>query len=224
MVRPWLAAALGVIALIGRSVGAQTTPSEPRPDLSGTWTIDSDVSTDLTKITLTPSTNTNTGRQSGGMRRGGGFGGFGGGRSFGGSRQREQNSAPKLNKDEQTRLKAMADVLKTGWAKLAISLHEPNFVVNDARDHTLFFSTGGNATDNHVGEFTMPTTTRWDGSRLVTEWTVGPDITLVYSYTLVANMKRLVLRIERKDGQNTRPLDPDVYLMYRRSAETAAAP
>ena len=208
-----LATALGVIALVGASVRGRTTPTPPRPDFSGTWTLDPDVGTELPKITLVPSSNNNA-RQMGGMRRGGGFGG----RSFGGSRQRDQNSGPKLSNDEQARLKAMADMLKGGWAKLAIALHEPSFVVNDARDRTLFFSTDGNASDSHVGDFTISTTTRWDGDRLLTDWPIGPDVTLVYSYTLQANMKRLVVRIERKDGQSTRPLDPSVYLMYRRSS------
>jgi hypothetical protein len=211
--------ALGVIALVGLSVRAQTAqlpPSSPRPDLSGTWTLDPDVGTELAKLTLIPSSNNNSNaaRQPGGMRRGGGFGG----RSFGGSRQRDQNSGPKLTSDEQAKLKAMAEVLKSGWAKLTIALHEPSFVINDSRDRTLFFSTDGNAVDNHVGELTMSTTTRWDGERLVTEWPIGPNLTLVYSYTLQANMKRLVFRIERKDGDSTRPLDPSVYLLYRRSS------
>jgi hypothetical protein len=207
-----LATALGVIALVGASVRGQT-PTPPRPDFSGTWTLDPDVGTELAKITLVPSSNNNA-RPMGGMRRGGGFGG----RSFGGSRQRDQNSGPKLTNDEQARLKAMADMLKGGWAKLTIALHEPSFVVNDARDRTLFFSTDGNGGDSHVGDFTISTTTRWDGDRLLTEWPIGPDVTLVYSYTLQANMKRLVVRIERKDGQSTRPLDPSIYLMYRRSS------
>jgi hypothetical protein len=217
MIRPWLVAGFVAAALVAPPVQAQTSSPPARPDLSGTWTLDTEVSTDLAKINLIPSTNS-AAPQSGGMRRGGGFGGFGGGRSFGGGRQRNQSSAPKLTSDEQTRLKAIADVLKSGWTKLTLSLHEPNFVVNDARDRTSFFTTDGTAADNHVDQSTVPTTSRWDGERLVTEYTIGPDITLVYSYRLVANMKRLVVRIERKDGQNTRQFDPDVYLLYRRSS------
>lgn len=220
MVQAWLAAGLGVIALVAAPVGAQTLPSPAKPDLSGTWTLDTDVSTDLTKITLNPASNSsaNGTRQQGGTRRGGfGGGGFGG---FGGARPRNQSSSsgPKLSADEQARLKAMADVLKTGWMTLTVSLHEPSFVVNDTRDRTFFFTTDGSAADNHIGEFTLSTTTRWDGNRLVTEWPIGPTVTLVSSYTLLANMKRLVVRIERKDGQNTRPLEPNVYLLYKRSS------
>jgi len=214
MLHARLAATLGVIALVAVPVRSQTTSSSSRPDFSGTWALDADVGTELAKITLVPSSNNNNTRQMGGMRRGGGFGG----RSFGGSRQRDQNAGPKLTNDEQARMKAMADMLKAGWTKLTISLHEPSFVVNDARDRSLFFSTDGNAGDSHVGDFIMSTTTRWDGDRLLTEWPIGPDVTLVYSYTLQANMKRLVFRIERKDGQSTRPLDPSIYLMYRRSS------
>jgi hypothetical protein len=215
MLRAWFGVAVGIMAIIAPSTHAQTTSSPGRPDFSGTWTVDPDVGSELAKLTLIPSSNNNSARQpSGGMRRGGGFGG----RSFGGSRPRNQDSTPKLTNDEQARLKAMAEMLKGGWSKLTLALHEPSFVVNDGRDRTLFFSTDGNAVDNHVADFTMSTTTRWDGDRLLTEWPIGPDITLVYSYTLLANMKRLVVRIERKDGQNTRPLDPSVYLLYRRSS------
>lgn len=214
MHRAWPVAALAICVLLMPSVRAQL-PSPARPELSGTWTLDTDVSTDLAKINLLPSTN--NARQPGGTRRGGGFGGFGG-RGFGGGRPRQQSSASKLTSDEQTRLKAIADALKTGWSKLSIALHEQNVVVNDARDRTLFFTTDGIATDNHVGDVTLSTTARWDGERLATECSIGPDITLVYSYTLHANMKRLVVRIERKDGQNTRPFEPDVYLLYRRAS------
>jgi hypothetical protein len=212
MRRVWLVTALAISVLLTLSVRAQA-PTPARPDLSGMWTLDTDVSTDLAKINLIPSTN--SARQSTGGRRGGGFGGFGG-RGFGGARPRQQSSAPKLTNDEQTRLKAIADAVKTGWSKLSLALHDQNFVVNDARDRTLFFTTDGNATDNHVGDVTLSTTARWDSERLATECSVGPDITLVYSYTLIANMKRLVVRIERKDGRNTRPFEPDIYLLYKR--------
>src|ERR1041384_7740825 len=116
MVRACLAAALGVFALVGASLRAQAIPSPSRPDLSGTWMLDPDVGTDLAKLTLIPSSNSNNARQAAGMRRGGGFGG----RSFGAGRQRDQNSRPKLTSDEQAKLKAMADMLKSGWSKLTI--------------------------------------------------------------------------------------------------------
>lgn len=218
MLRVWLVTGLAVSALLTPSIRAQAPPPPARSDLSGTWTLDTDVSTDLAKINLIPSTN--NARQSTGTRRGGGFGGFGGGRGFsgGGSRPRQQSSATKLTNEEQARLKAMADALKTGWSKLSISLHDPNFVVNDSRDRALFFTTDGNATDNHVGDVTLSSTARWDGERLATDCSISTNITLVYSYTLLANMKRLVVRIERKDGQNTRPFEPDIYLLYRRAS------
>jgi len=215
MLRVSLATGLAVAALVTLSARAQTPPQRTNP--SGTWTLDTDVSTDLAKISLIPPTN--NARQSTGTRRGGGFGGFGGGRGFGGgSRPRQQSSATKLTNDEQARLKAVADALKTGWSKLSIALHDPNFVVNDSRDRALFFTTDGNATDNHVGDVTLSSTARWDGERLATDCSISTNITLVYSYTLLANMKRLVVRIERKDGQNIRPFEPDIYLLYRRAS------
>jgi len=219
-------AVLFVLAQTTAAPPALPVPTAPspaiRPDISGRWTLDADISADLTKVNLIPSANNDNGNRTQGRTRrggGGGFGGFGGGSgNSGNARARAQNSAITLTSEEQTRLKAMADVLKTGWMRIDLALHEPSFVVNDARDRTLFFQTDGTSSDNHIGDAMLPGTTHWEDDTLVTEWPIGSDITVVYSYVLLANMKQLVVRVNRKDGLNVRPFDPDIRLIYKRSA------
>jgi len=220
MLRPMLTA----LFLLAQTLAAPPAPPAAiRPDISGTWTLDADISADLAKTNLIPSAGNDNNRTQTRTRRGG-FGGFGSGfgNGAGGAEPRRPNTAITLTTEEQTRLKAMAELLKTGWMRIDLSLHEPNFVVNDARDRTLFFLTDGTSSDNHIGDAMLPSTTHWDGDKLVTEWPVGTDITVVYSYVLLANMKQLVVRVNRKDGLNVRPFDPDIRLVYKRSTPRSA--
>jgi hypothetical protein len=115
---------------------------------------------------------------------------------------------------EQERLKALTDQLKTATGTLVISHHDPDFVVNDAQNHTLFLHTTGVNDDNHVGATTVSSSTHWDGSRLVTECVLGSRLTLLYTYTLVPNTKQLVVRVSRKAGDRQRA-GQDVRLVYR---------
>ena len=181
-----------------------------KPDFSGTWALDRNISTDPAQIDFAPVASSNR-LQRGGF--GGGFGGFGGGR--GGSRQRTNgDSSEGLTQMEQERLKALTDQLKTAAGTLVISHHEPDFVVNDAQNHTLFLHTTGVNDDNHVGATTVSSSTHWDGSRLVTECVLGSRLTLVYTYTLLPNTKQLVVRVSRKAGDRQRA-GQDVRLVYR---------
>jgi hypothetical protein len=180
-----------------------------KPDFSGTWTLDRNLSTNPAQITFVPAPDANRRPQRGGI---GGFGGFG----RGGSRPRadNQNSAESLTPSEQERLKALTDQLKTATATLVISHHDPDFVVNDAQDHTLFLHTTGEREENHLGAITISSSTHWTGSRLVTECVLGSRLTLVYTYTLLPNTRQLVVRVARQ-AEDRRPAGQDVRLVYR---------
>ena len=224
---------LAVLFVLAQTTAAPPAPTAPttatapsaviRPDISGRWTLDADISADLAKVNMIPSANSDNNNRTQGRTRRGGLGGFGSGfgsgsGNSGNTRSRTQNAPVTLTSEEQTRLKAMAEVLKTGWMRMDLALHEPSFVVTDARDRTLFFQTDGTSSDNHIGDAMLPSTTHWEDDKLVTEWPIGSDITVVYSYVLLANMKQLVVRVNRKDGLNVRPFDPDIRLVYKRSA------
>ena len=199
-------AALAAIAI----VSAQSDDGH-KPDFSGTWTLDRNLSTDPAQIDFAPKPDANRRPQ-----RGGGIGGFGGGFGRGGSRPRadNQNSAESLTPSEQERLKALTDQLKTATATLVISHHDPDFIVNDAQDHTLFLHTTGEREENHLGTITVNSSTHWDGSRVVTECVLGSRLTLVYTYTLLPNTRQLVVRVARQ-VEDRRPAGQDVRLVYR---------
>jgi hypothetical protein len=198
-----------VAALAAAAIVSAQSDDGHKPDFSGTWTLDRNLSTDPAQITFVPAPDANRRPQRGGI---GGFGGFG----RGGSRPRadNQNSAESLTPSEQERLKALTEQLKTATATLVISHHDPDFVVNDAQDHTLFLHTTGEREENHLGTITLNSSTHWAGSRLVTECVLGSRLTLVYTYTLLPNTNQLVVRVARQ-VENQRPAGQDVRLVYR---------
>jgi hypothetical protein len=179
-----------------------------KPDFSGTWTLDREISTDPAHVDFVPTVATNANRRP----QRGGIGGFG----RGGRRRPDQgNNTESLTSIEQTRLKALTDQIRTASARLVISHHDPDFVVNDAQNHTLFLHTTGENEENHLGETTINSATHWDGSRVVTECVLGSRLTLVYSYTLLPETRQLVVRIARQIGER-RTAGQDVRLVYKR--------
>ena len=192
----------------------------PTTDLSGTWTLDRTISVDPAKITFIPtagSNNNQSQRRSGGR---GGYGGFGGGgRSYGGgsSNRNNQNAASNLSLVEQQRVKVLTDQLKSASASLVISQQDSKVVVQDALKHSLTFPTDGSKATNNLADNVIESTTRWDNGHLVTECPVADRLTLVYTYTLLPATSQLVVRVNRKDGDNLRPFDPDVKLVYVRA-------
>lgn len=201
-------------------LAAQPAAAPPAPALSGTWVLDKDVSVDLAKVTFIPPAGNVGGRTPTRSRRGGGVGGFGGGGfGGGGGGDRQRDTPAKLTNEEQARLKALAEDLKTGWTQLVISQPAGTVVINDAKDRTYFLKTDGSAADNHVGALTLPSTTHVEDARVVTEWPLGSGITVVYVYAVVARGLRLVVRANYRapDAKDLRPFEPGVYLLYKRS-------
>lgn len=199
-----------MVAAMAAVTHAAPATDTDKPDFSGTWALDRNISTDPTQIDFAPAATPN--RPMRGGFGGGGIGGFGGGRSR--QRRNEQSAEEGLTQVEQERLKVLTDQLKTATATLVISHHDPDFVVNDAQNHTLFLHTTGVNDDNHVGSTTISSTTHWDGSKIVTECVLGSRLTLVYTYTLLPNTKQLVVRVSRHAGDRQRA-GQDVRLVYR---------
>lgn len=204
----WISVAVAIGALAAILHAAPATDGE-KPDFSGTWALDRNISTDPAQIDFAPSEPANRQRQ-----RSGGIGGFGG---RGGFRQRpstQGSGGEDLTQVEKDRLKVLTDQLKTSTGTLVISHHDPDFVLNDAQNHTLFLHTTGVNDENHLGAATVNSSTHWDGSRLVTECVLGSRLTLVYTYTLLPETKQLVVRVARQ-SQDRQRAGQDVRLVYR---------
>jgi hypothetical protein len=212
-------------------LAAQPAPTPSAPDVSGTWVLDKDVSADVSKLSFIPPPRAaasgagtgDNGNQGRNRRGGGGFGrgGFGGGGFGGGGARQPRTEAIALTNEEKDRAKALAEDVKTGWAKLVISQHDGTLVINDEKDRTYFLKTDGTAVDNHVGALTLSSSTRVDGDRLVTEWPAGSHLTLVYSFTPVSNGRQLVIRVMYRNGadaRDARPFEPSAYFLYKKPA------
>ena len=198
---------------------AQTVPPAPissdaRPNFSGTWSLDRGISNDPAQASFDAPRNQNGQRSggSGGSRRRGGFGGGGG---LGGSRPTDRDAAPSNTTDEQSRLQALTDQLKKEFTTLVISHHDPSFVINDAKDHTQFFQTTGSTDDHQLGSVTVSSATHWDGSRLVTEYSLSSRQKLVYTFTLLPATRQLVLRVRLDATEGRRTEGPELKLVYK---------
>jgi hypothetical protein len=191
--RSFLCLALLLTAAANTAGARQSERPAARPDFSGTWTLDREISTDPSQVSFaTPSEQPRAGFGRGGFgRRGeGGFGGRGG---------RFPTNTPKATPDD--RLKALADELRSAFTAIVVSHHDPSFVVSDAAEHAQFFHTNGESDENHLGAATLTSTTYWEGDRLIVEYSLNDRRRLVYTYALVPQTRQLVIRVRLEEGR-----------------------
>jgi hypothetical protein len=183
-----------------------TTPTEAQPDFSGTWTLDRSISNDPSKATFEPPKAQNPQR----------YGGFSGGsRRGGGSRSPSgDHAADDRTPDERTRLQALTDQLRKASDRLVISHHDPSFVINDAQDHTQFFQTDDSTNEHQVGAAAVSSTTHWEGPRLITEYALSSRQKVVFTYTLLAATKQMVIRVRVDDTERRRVVSQELKLVY----------
>jgi hypothetical protein len=184
--------------------------AEARPDFSGTWILDRSISHDPSKASFDPPQgrgNQRTGGFGGGSRRGGRGG-------IGGSRRDDRDPSNDRTAEEKARLQALTELLRKASATIVISHHDPSFVINDAQDRTQFFQTDDSGNDHQVGLATVTSTTHWEGPRLVTEYALSSRLKLVFTYTLLAATKQMVLRVRLDDTERRRVIGSELKLVY----------
>jgi hypothetical protein len=175
------------------------------PDYSGTWKLDPSISADPSKTTFDPPQNPNAQR----------FGGFGGGRRGGGGGRRPgRDTANDGTPDERARRQALVDFIRKGAATLVISHHDPHFVINDAADHTQFLESDDSTANQQIGTQTISAATHWEGPHLVSEYTLSSRQKLVFTYTLLAASKQMVLRVRLDDTERRRVLAQELKFVY----------
>ena len=206
---PALFLIIGLLTLSAGRASAQV-------DFSGTWTLDREMSADLSKATFEPQ-QTQTRRTSG---FGGGYGGRGFGGRTGGSRpapgdNTTRNGESALTADERTRLRELADYVK-GFTSVVIAHSDHStFTVTDAQGRSRLFPTDGSKTQHALATTTVESTTRWDGPHMVTAYTISPTRELVFTYILVPATKQMALRIKLEDSGRQRADVPELRLVYR---------
>jgi hypothetical protein len=210
--------AAGFLGLGAERVFAQT-------DFSGTWTLDRDISGDLSKATFEPQQSA-TRRNAGGF--GGGRGGFGGRNGSGARRSGGADGSGRggaaLTDDEKARLRELALYVK-GLASIVIEhTDHSTFAVTDGMGRSHLFPTDGSKTPQAFATTSIDTVTKWDGPHMVTDYTVGPSHDLVFTYILVPATKQLALRIQLDDAGRARADVPELKLVYKLKSAPPKAP
>ena len=218
-------AALSVVPGRTQIAAPAATPTTDRPNFSGTWSIDRDISNDPSQAAFEAPRDQGrrpAGRQGGGFGGRAGLGGFGGAR-YGGGGQRNQTEAAAGTPEERTRLREFTDLVRRSSGSLVISHADPSLAITDGLGRTRFFQTNGAKDAHALATATVTSTTHWDGSRLVTEYDMGAIGRLVSTYTLLASTKQLVVRtrLEMPEGQRTAL--PELKLVYTLKAPARQA-
>ena len=204
-------------------------------DFSGTWTLDRDISADLSKASFEPPPppkRRSTGGWSGGFGpfsvggRGGGRGG-GGERPAGGAETGGDNgdSAAVLTVEERARLRELADYVKTLAPVMTIEHTDHSaFTVTDGRGRPHLFPTDGTKTPQALATTSADAVTKWDGPHMVTVYTIGPIRNLVFTYILVPATRQMALRIQLEESGRSRADVPELKLVYKLTSAAPKAP
>jgi hypothetical protein len=219
-------AATALVVLVG--LLTVSGPASAQTDFSGTWTLDRDLSGDLSKATFEPpqsQTRRNTGGLTGGFGGVGGRGGYGrrggsGGRrpsggAGGGDNRNDNGNAAALTADERTRLRELADYVKGFTSIVIVHSDHSTFAVTDAQGRSRLFPTDGSKTQHALATTTVDSTTKWDGPHLVTIYTIGPARELVFTYTLVPATRQMALRVRLDESGRPRADVPELRLVYK---------
>ena len=201
-----------IIALLTLSAGRASA----QVDFSGTWTLDREMSADLSKAGFEPQ-QTQTRRTNGFSS---GFGGRGFGGRYGGSRpapggNTNRDEAAALTVDERTRLRELADYVKGLSSLVIVHSDHSTFTVSDAQGRSRLFPTDGSKTQHAFATTTIESTTRWDGPHMVTAYTISPTRELIVTYILVPATKQMALRIKLEESGRQRADVPELRLVYR---------
>jgi hypothetical protein len=213
MWRQVLGAVLAVGLVRTPAVGQTQTGSNDKPNFSGSWTLDRDLS-DNPRQSGSESAVSGQGQHPsqrggyGGYGRGGGYGGMGRGGygGYGGSGRPGQ-----VSPDDQKKIEELGREAKSPSPTLTISHSTANIAISDAQGHTRFFQTNGSKDQHQLDSGIVTSTTKWDGNRLVMDYDLGSGRKLTYTYSIVPATRQLLVQVRFDNGQGqTRSGGPQI--------------
>jgi hypothetical protein len=204
---------LFIVLSVATLLFAPSAPANAQTDFSGRWTLDKEMSADLTKATFVP-VRVQTTRSPGGFSSGFGGRGGSGGRRSGGNDSRVAGGST-LTPEERALLSEIADYVRTLTAITIEHTDHSTFTVTDAKGGARLFPTDGTKTPVALATRTVDSVTRWDGPHLVTVFTIGPAEDLVFTYILVPATRQMALRVRMDESGRQRADVPELRLVYR---------
>ena len=199
-----LVAAAAACALCGAM--AVAARGAARPDFSGTWTLNRELSAFPREVGFDPDwQDSGSSGQSGSGRSGGGGGGRGGGRGSrtssggGGGSGRLSPTAHQESEEDSRKIKELVEVVKTPSARLTITQTDPAMIIVDDRDRRQTFHIGGKEDTIDLEAGPIGAITKWEDAQLVIRYLVEKDRELRYRYSREPGTSRLVVEVQFAD-------------------------
>jgi len=208
------------IVALAASCSLWAAPASAQVDFSGTWTLDRDISSDITKASFEPAQSQNR-RPAVNFGGRGGYGGrMGGRRATGG----DDSRSGALTADERTRLREIADFVKTLSAITIEHTDHSTFTLTDAQGRSRLFPTDGKPVPQAFATTTIDSTTKWDGPHLVTTYRIGSTHDLLFTYILVPATHQMAVRISLDESGRARAEVPELRLVYKQKPAATTTP
>ena len=176
--------------------------AKPRPQLSGAWQINRDLSAAPGGGPGGDMGAPGGGRGGRGGGSGGGMGGPGGGmgRPGGGGGRGGPGGGPP-NQEDMQRMRDMMRELMQPAVRLTIVQREDTVSFTDDQGRVRKFVASGKKEKHQLDAATLETKSRWKDGALLIEWETGRGPTVLRSYRVDAAANQLVVETSMKGGQ-----------------------
>jgi hypothetical protein len=194
------ATAVAAGALCGAT--ATVVRGASRPDLSGSWTLNHELSEFPREVGFDPDWHdsdtggqTSTGRSGGG----GGRGGRGGGAGGGGSSRVGSISTLYESEEDSRKIRELSHEVKEPSERLTITQTDAAVTIVDARGRSRTFHTGGKEDTLELDAGPLGVTAKWENAQLVIRGRVEKDRELRYRYSRDPGARQLGVEVQFAD-------------------------
>ena len=189
-----VAVAVGVLC----SLVAIRVHGASRPDLSGAWTLNRDLSEFPSEVGFDPDWHdSDAAGQTGTGRSGGGRGRGGGGSVSGGGSSRAGSVSTRLESEEDSRkVRELMNEVKEPSEHLTIMQTDAAVTIVDARGRGRTFHIGGKEDTLQLDAGPVGVITKWENAQLVSRLLVEKDRELRYRYSRDPVTRQLVVEVQ----------------------------
>jgi hypothetical protein len=197
--------------------------AEARPDFSGAWTYNADLSDSPDRVGFgsTDSGSGSSGGGAGGYGGGGGGGGYGGGGmgrgGFGGMGRGGGmrgggmgGGQSQLSPEDRAKMLEVVAEVRNPSPSLTMTQNKDTLAITDAQGVTRTYRTNGKKDKQKFDAGTVDSKTTWDGSRLVTEYDLAGGRKVTYTYSLVSPTRQLLIEQSLQGGRSGSSATPGV--------------
>lgn len=210
---------MAIVLALAAAAGFGQTGSRNKPNFSGVWILNrglSDMSFQRERGAVDAGQSRDRADQPIGSGRGVVDGStrpdISSGRGYRGDRYRAGNNGP----ERRNTIDELTADLRSPSPTLTVSHADPSFIVTDGKERTRVFQTNGRIDPHQIGTASVPSTTKWDGNRLVTDYDVGNGRKIRVAYSLAPGAAQLVEHVTLPNGDTMKRVYDSARAMRRR--------